>query len=375
MWNSVYPMCSYILVPSINEVKSLHTLNTWENNNVKIIIIDEGNEWTRKRNRSHLEKISYEHYGPKERKNWFKSRFGKAYKKYLNVIPKKCHAETSFGLLVAYEEQADIVIEVDDDVYFNNNFVKEHAENITEENSVTVHAKEKWYNTLENLTLNVNFPVFPRGHPHDPHTRRELYKWTEKGTPCVLNMGLWLKNPDLSALTIVEHGGLQGRCQIESKDLKRDKVIVGEGTYFAVCSMNTSFKRRVIPAFYQLYMNFMGIDRYDDIWSGIFLKKIADHLKENMCIGKPIGIHRKHSRNIFNDLRKELEGMIINEKLWRLVDEIDFSSKNYADCYLELAEFLEKKVTECFQEPLHVKFLGHQTNKMRLWVDILDKLC
>lgn len=368
-------MGSYIIVPSINGVKNLHTLNTWENNSVKVIIIDEGNKMMRERNQSYLEKISHEHYGPKERKNWFRLRFGKAYEKYLNVIPKRCHAETSFGLLVAYEEQADIVIEVDDDVYFNNNFVKEHVDNINEENSVTVRAKEKWYNTLENLTLNVDFPVFPRGHPHDSYARKEVYTWTEKGTKCVLNMGLWLKNPDLSALTIVEHGGLHGRCQIESKALKRDKVIVGEGTYFAVCSMNTSFRRKVIPAFYQLYMNLMGIDRYDDIWSGIFLKKIADHLKENMCIGKPVGIHRKQRRNMFNDLRKELEGIIINEKLWRLVDEIDLSSKSYADCYMELAELLEKRVKERFREPLHVKFLRHQTKKMRLWVDLLDKLC
>ncbi len=367
-------MRSYIIIPSINEVKNLRLPSTLGSNSVKVLVIDEGDKRTRERNQSHLEKISHEQYGPKERENWFKLRFGKAFKKYLDVIPKRCHAESSFGFLVAYEEQADIIVEVDDDVFFNTNFVKEHVKNIDQENSVTVSAREKWYNTLENLTLNVEFPVFPRGHPHDSNTRKEDYTWTEEGAKCVLNMGLWLKNPDLSALTIVEHGGLQGRCQIEGKALKRDKVVVGEGTYFAVCSMNTSFKRKAIPAFYQLYMNFMGIDRYDDIWSGIFLKKIADHLKENMCIGKPVGIHRKHSRNAFNDLRKELEGMIINEKLWRLTDEIDLSSKSYADCYLELAEHLEKKKEEHFQNPLHAKFLRHQTKKMKLWIELLDKL-
>lgn len=59
----------------------------------------------------------------------------------------------------------------------------------------------------------------------------------------------------------------------KSRSCKREKVIVGKGTYLAVCSMNTSFTPEIIPAFYQLYMNFMGVDRFDDIWSGIFLKK------------------------------------------------------------------------------------------------------
>jgi hypothetical protein len=100
-------------------------------------------------------------------------------------------------------------------------------------------------------------------------------------------MGLWTGHPDLDAITILYHSGLDGKCSINGKYLKREKVVVGGGTYFTLCSMNTSFVSKIIPAFYQLYMKHMGVDRFNDIWSGIFLKKIVDHLGDNISLGTP----------------------------------------------------------------------------------------
>jgi hypothetical protein len=60
-------------------------------------------------------------------------------------------------------------------------------------------------------------------------------------------MGHWIGNPDFDALTILYNGGLDGRCGVKGLSLNREKVIVDKGTYFAVCSMNTSFVPKVIP--------------------------------------------------------------------------------------------------------------------------------
>jgi len=121
-------------------------------------------------------------------------------------------------------------------------------------------------------------------------------------------------------------------------------------------------------------MNTHGIDRFDDIWSGIFLKKIADHLGEKVCIGKPLGSHIKRSRNVFDDLRKELGGIVINERLWPIVDEVELSSKSFADCYLELSEHLSESLNKQIKEPMYVKFMRLQTQKMRTWIKATDKL-
>ncbi len=367
-------MVLYIVTASINEVKNLKPLNSVDQEDLKVLVIDEGNMEVRTKNNEHLKEFPHEHFGPRERREWFKSRFGSAYRRYERVIPERCHAETSFGFLVAYEENADLVLELDDDVYITEDFVKKHIENLTSEEGLTVHAKGKWYNTMENLVLNCSSIVYPRGHPYNSEARQRGYSWMESGGECVLNMGLWLQNPDLDALTLIYYSGLNGKCGIRSKASKREKVIIGEGTYFATCSMNTSFKPEVIPAFYQLYMNTQGIDRFDDIWSGVFLKKIADHLGEKMCIGKPLGSHLKRSRDVFTDLRKELEGIAINEKLWRVVDAAELSAKSFADCYLELAEHLSKSLKKQIEKPFYIKFMKLQIQKMRTWIKAIDKL-
>jgi hypothetical protein len=154
--------------------------------------------------------------------------------------------------------------------------------------------------------------------------------------------------------------------------LKEEKVVVGKGTYFAVCSMNTSFLPKVVPAFYQLYMNTMGIDRFDDIWSGIFLKRAADHLGGRVCLGKPAGNHDKRPRSVFKDLKKEIDGMIMNESVWEMVDA-DITGGSYSDAYLSVADLLSRGVKK-FTDESQRRFMELQVEKMRLWVETVDSL-
>jgi len=364
----------YLVTASINPLENLSKLRDCSSIEAKILVIDEGNENVRKVNEKLLSGVHHEFYGPRERAKWFKDRFGKSYRKYLKLIPEKCHAESSFGFLKAYEDGATIILELDDDVYFSSGFLEAHIDNLSNDDGVTVNASGRWYNTIENLTLNGGQNIFPRGHPYDPACRRENYVWTNDGGKCVLNMGLWSAQPDLDALTILYYGGLDGKCAIESRGHKRDKVIVGKGTYFAICSMNTSFLPKIVPAFYQLYMNFNNIDRFDDIWSGVFLKKIADHLGDNVCLGKPSGRHVKRGRSIFKDLQKEVNGLEMNEHLWKVCDTAEFSAKSYADCYLELADHLSRNLDKLAKRIEHVKFWKVQIENMRKWVEVVDKI-
>ncbi|MCS7097520.1 MAG: hypothetical protein NZ922_00840 [Candidatus Methanomethyliaceae archaeon] len=361
-------MPPYLIMATINRLSNLK-VNELIKNDVKLIVVDEGDEQIRRENENLLKDIDKKFYGPRERLDWFKARFGSSYERYSSVIPERAHAETSFGFLIAYEEDADFIIELDDDVYINDGFIEAHRANLFNDDGETVYSKHKWYNTIDLLIIDKR--LFPRGHPYAPETRLEEYSWINKGGKTVLNMGHWIGDPDLDALTILYYGGFNGKCDIKGRGIRKEKVIIGEGTYFALCSMNTSFLTKIVPAFYQLYMNFMGIDRFDDIWSGIFLKRIADHLGDKLSIGKPIGFHDKRPRSVFKDLKKELDGMIINEWIWRAVDE-GISGNNYSDAYLSLADLLELKLKELDD---HLKkFMEIQITKMRLWIEIIDKI-
>lgn len=374
-----------VTIASISTLENLRRLlANWnecsENrHDVKIVVIDEDDQALRKHNSkilSDLPNVSYAFYGPKEREHWFKSHFNRGYHQYLSVIPEKCHAETSFGFLVAYEDEASIVVEVDDDVIAvpGHDLVEGHRRNLIESHGVRVRSKNKWYNSMENLSFNSNIREFPRGHPYASECRDENYEWIEEGGNCVLNMGLWSGAPDFDALTIIYHGGLNGMCKIMAENIDRKKIIVCEGTYFAICSMNTGFLSKIIPAFYQLYMNHTEIDRYDDIWSGLFLKKITDHLRDNVCLGAPLVYHNKRPRDTFKDLKKEIEGMIINERLWRVVNELSINGNNYTDAYLSLTENLQRHLSKIALNAHHEKFMKIQLTNMRKWTEITDKL-
>lgn len=365
-----------IVVASTNILENIKRLEvTLAKHSFGIIVVDEGDKGLRRKNDKLFSSMPHVYYGPKEREEWFKQHFGMNYHRYLSVIPERCHAETSFGFLLAYEEQPEFVIELDDDVFpiSGRNIMDCHANNLFNSNGVTVHSKGRWYNSLENLDLSTITRLFPRGHPYATEARTENFVWSNGGKECVLNMGLWAGCPDLDALTILYHGGLDGRCDIEGKKCRRDKVIVSKGTYFALCSMNTAFLPKIIPAFYQLYMNFLGVDRFDDIWSGIFLKKIVDHVGDNVSLGEPVVHHAKRARDTFKDLRKELEGMRINEALWKMVDGTQLDGKTYWDLYHSLTHSLAENFLK-LQNSANRKFMLTQIERMMLWLEIIDKL-
>jgi hypothetical protein len=367
-----------MIIASINPLYNLEKLQDYaeiRNSEIEVVVVDEGDKLIRKQNERIISGLPKAFFGPREREEWFKKRFASQAGEFSKVIPKRCHAETSFGFLVAYEKRPNFIIELDDDVFpiDGAGFFNSHKENISRTPALMVQSPSRWYNTIENLALKNSLSLFPRGHPFATDARETGYKFEAKETECVLNMGLWSGCLDLDALTILYHSSLDGRGSNCAATLREKKIVAGNGTYFAVCSMNTAFAPQIIPAFYQLYMKDLGIDRFDDIWSGLFLKKITDTLGSCVCLGQPLVYHDKRPRNTFNDLGAELEGMAINEKLWRMVDDLEINGKDYFDAYQSLISGLEKYMDK-FDKELHRKFMKLQLEKMQLWLKVLDHL-
>jgi len=99
-----------LVIASVNTLENVKAFEPMlASHDCKVIVIDEGETTVRKENKKLLSNIIHEYYGPRERTEWFKKRFRNAYKNLLSVVPKRCHAETSFGFLVAYEEKPDIL--------------------------------------------------------------------------------------------------------------------------------------------------------------------------------------------------------------------------------------------------------------------------
>jgi len=114
-------------------------------------------------------------------------------------------------------------------------------------------------------------------------------------------------------------GDLQGQAQTRTdfEDFERD-FVAREDDYLTVCSMNLAFRREVIPAFYQFPMddNAWDVGRFDDIWSGVLLKRAADLVGGDVYNGAPLCEHNKAPRSTFDDLANEVAGLELNEHFW-----------------------------------------------------------
>jgi hypothetical protein len=352
-----------LVIPSISKLDNLVTFKPeLQKYKARVIVVDEGNEEIREYNRKILADLDYDIYGPEERADVLGPD--------VDVIPIRCHAETSFGFFKAYQEEAEVVIELDDDCW-GTGLLNGHITNLGPSKSLRHFiSKAGWYNPLWNM--NHKTTLYPRGYPYDPETRVVGGVATYSSEPCVLNMGLWSGQPDLDAVTILSLGGLRGRAGQDSQEnLTYEKLIVGKNIFFPICSMNTSFRAEIIPAFYQMYMNYEGLDRYCDIWSGLFIKKICDHLGKNISLGQPVVEHRKTERSTFKDLRAEHEGMAINETLWKVVRDMQLEGKTYKDTYDWLIQCLFEDLDK-FTDKLHRKMMEKQLWAMNKWSELFE---
>ena len=93
------------------------------------------------------------------------------------------------------------------------------------------------------------------------------------------------------------------------------------GRYYPMCGMNVALRPVVVPAFYFLLMGRdAGVDRFGDIWAGVFVKRICDHLGWAVNSGPAQVVADQRASNVWANLRKEAPGLELNETLWRAVD-------------------------------------------------------
>ena len=227
------------------------------------------------------------------------------------IIPRCSGACRSFPMLLAYKDGCDFIITIDDDCLpsetLSDNFIDSH---------INAFNKGRWYSTIDG--------EFPRGIPYIEHGELNV----------CLNHGLWENIPDFDGPTSLVN--MRNKKEIFLKD-RTD--VVPPGMYFPLCAMNVCYSRHIFPAAYNLLMGFekYGIDRFDDIWSGIFIKKIADSLGLYVTNGRPFVNHTKAS-NYFVNTKKEIEGIRLNEELWKYIDKISLKNKDVKKNYLELAD-------------------------------------
>jgi hypothetical protein len=307
-----------------------------------------------------------------DREAWFAEQ---GLDEYAHLIPEASHAQTSFGLLYLWANDFEFGVFIDDDTLPHDewDFFGRHLDNLRREGEEieTVASDERWVNVLyQNAD---EHGLYPRGYPYGA-MHETVETDSRELNHVVASQGLWTNVPDLDAVRILMDGDLQGQAQTrtEKSDYAGD-FVAEHGQYLTVCSMNLAFRREVIPAFYQLPMddNRWDVGRFDDIWSGVFLKRAADLLGHDLVNGYPLCEHNKAPRPTFDDLNNEVPGLQLNEHLWEIVDEAAADADSYAAAFDAMADALR---SDQWDEYANGDFFHLVGETMHDWLDCLDAI-
>lgn len=280
-----------LVVPTIRENSILEFLNHWDQEDWTIIIVEDNPQKSFR-----LVDVKH-HYSWEEIDKELDDHW---------VISRRDSAIRSFGFLMAHRMGAEYIFTLDDDCHrFDYDFVKEHIDKLEH--------SPRWTESVPGQRT--------RGLPY-----RNLGELTN----VALSVGLWEGIADFDAVHIL------GANMPEKVDLPNYNRILPQGQYFPMCGMNMCFKREIAPL---MYFPLMGegypYRRFDDIWCGVIMKKVCDHLGLLVSVGKPFINHTKAS-DTFVNLAKEAPGIGANETFWEKVDAISLTGSTPEKCMTEI---------------------------------------
>lgn len=241
----------------------------------------------------------------------------------------------NIGLLMAYENGADVIITIDDDNFvMNQDFIELHgiAGSRTE---LQAHASTSgWFNVCSALEAEEGVEFYHRGYPQE-------MRWTEGShfatsarlrRIVAVNAGFWIDNPDIDAVArMVRQPVVRGLKQPWTGNFS-----LHPGTWSPFNSQNTALMSSAIPAYF--LSPYVG--RYDDIWASYILTRIAEHLNHAVAFGEPLVRQERNPHDLWKDLDAERNGMIMTGDFSRALRALILRGASYAECFGEIADGL-----------------------------------
>jgi hypothetical protein len=121
----------------------------------------------------------------------------------------------------------------------------------------------------------------------------------------------------------------------------------------------------------------LPIDRFGDILSGYFCQACVRSLGRFVRVGTPLVEHRRNSHNLLKDLANELGGVLMIEDLADWFCEWQMTGSNYMECYIELADALERQAMRfrgLIWESGGRAFLKMTAKRMRQWTVLCKEI-
>jgi hypothetical protein len=320
--------------------------------------------------------LAIEYWDVESQKKWISETFKGKAEDVEKIIPYNSIRRRNLGYLRALELGSDVIITIDDDNYPRGvNWLSGHLSALgTTEALPTVSSRNGVVNPCHILKFNrPDLMVYSRGYPFSKLFCDTFDVEFRSGGKVALNMGLWTKSPDVDAYTNILYPDIES---LGIKEGFQRRYALAQDNYMPINTQNTSFIRGLTPAFYDVLMDTtihgVRLDRYDDIWAGLFALKLIHSLGYRATFGVPLTEHRRNKHDYVSDLKSELIGMSLNDLVHEIVMKADIQAKSFADGYLELADVLMNEVKRFVNDEEVLNYFSKLTEAMRIWVDLVE---
>ncbi|KAL6497692.1 putative UDP-arabinopyranose mutase 5 [Orobanche hederae] len=235
-----------------------------------------------------------------------------------------------FGYLMSRKKY---IISIDDDCFpakdSNGKPIDAVAQHIT---NLTTPATPFFFNTLYDPYCEGS--DFVRGYPFSMRT----------GVECGLSCGIWLNLADYDAPTQALKPELKNTRYVDAV------LTVPARTMMPVSGINMGFNKdlvgaALIPAFRLLKEGKFRWETVEDIWSGMCVKVVCDHLRLGVKSGLPY-VWRLERGNAIESLKKEWEGVKLMEEVIPFFQSLRLSESTVRaeDCVVEIARAVRERL-------------------------------
>lgn len=257
------------------------------------------------------------------------------------LILKNSDHRRNLGYLLAWFDEVDFVISMDDDNFpKTKNFINEHRSRLgIRKTANVVSSNLGLYNNCELLKNGTH--IHPRGYPFSKKLNNEYTLETVQDVNIGVNAGMWTISPDVDAIS-----WLITPEKFENISVVED-LVLAEDTFCPVNSQNTALLREYIPAYYFVRMGYdigggLNFDRLGDIYSGYFLQKVCKTLGHSVSFGMPLVTHERNAHNYLNDANNEWGCLRTIDEFVDWLASVRLIGRNVFEVYGSLSEALDE---------------------------------
>lgn len=256
-----------------------------------------------------------------------------------------------FGYLVSRKRY---IISVDDDCFPAKNSNGEVIDAVSQHIiNLSTPATPFFFNTLYDPYC--EGADFVRGYPFSLRT----------GVECGLSCGLWLNLADFDAPTQALKPSLRNTTYVDAV------LTVPTRAMLPVSGINIAFNTELVgpaltPAFRLAKEGNLRWETVEDIWTGMCVKVICDHLRLGVKSGLPY-VSRQERGNAIESLKKEWEGVKLMEEVVPFFQSLRLSetSVTVEDCVAEIASAVKDRLGRA--SPVFAGAADNMVEWIKLW--------